>query len=54
MKDVKRGINKVLDTQRVAVSVEDLSGKTGVNTSELVQAAIQLVKNNTTLEGFDD
>ena len=44
MKDVKRGINKVLDTQRVAVSVEDLSGKTGVNTSELVQDVIQLLK----------
>ena len=48
-------VNKTFYLEKRYIDIlEDLSGKTGVNTSELVQAAIQLLKNNTVLEGFDD
>ena len=48
-------LNKTFYLEKRYIDIlEDLSSKTGVNTSELVQAAIQLLKNNTTLEGFDD
>ena len=33
--------------------LEELLGKAGVNTSKLVHASIQLLRNNTKLEGFD-
>lgn len=48
-------LNKTFYLEKRYIDIlEDLSSKTGVNTSELVQAAIQLLKNNTVLEGFDD
>lgn len=48
-------VNKTFYLESTYIAMlEDLSSKTGMTTSELVQAAIQLLNNNVELEGFED